>query len=321
MSTRAEPWLRWASDDFDPSDQFDAWESALNDSHLPWAIGSRTGERFSGALRLKNFGDLRVVSCECEPFGGSRSARQIGAGDGEFFGALLLLAGEERVRHLGQEMVLGPRSLMIWDSTKPIDFAIASNIKKVTVFVPQDSVSSGLRSFLRHRAEVVDCHHGAPAVMASLLEGLGGELETIDHRAGSSAVDLTVELIASTLEASENPNLTKAQRDLVMDIEAYILDNLADTELTPEAIARHFFVSTRYLHLLFARSDRTVCRFILENRLDRARGELARMAARGESITRIARRYGFDDPAHFSRLFKQRFGVAPRDFRNEMTRS
>jgi AraC family transcriptional regulator, positive regulator of tynA and feaB len=321
MSTHSEPWLRWASDEFVPSDQFGAWESALNDSHLPWAIGGRSGDRFSGALGLKNFGDLRVVSCECEPFAGSRSARQISAGDGEYFGALLLLAGEERVRHLGHEMVLHPRSMMIWDSTKDIDFAIQSNIKKVTVFVPQDRISSDSRSFLRHCAEVIDCQHGAPAVMASLLEVLAGELESIDQRAGTSAVDLTVELIASTLEASEDPNLTKAQRDLVTAIETYILDNLADTELTPEVIARHFFVSTRYLHLLFARSDRTVCRFIVEHRLDRARWELGRTAAQGESITRIAGRNGFDDPAHFSRLFKQRFGAAPRDFRKEMTRS
>lgn len=317
MKKDSEPWLTWASADFAPASQFDAWESALNASHLPWALDRVHAERFGARMRLKDFGGLRVVSCECEPCSGRRRSRQIGRGEGEYFGALLLLSGEERVRQSGHALVLRPRSLMIWDSTKDIDFEVAADIKKVTVFIPRDRVASGSEAFLRHCDRVIDCGRGVPAVLASHLGALAGELGSIDHRTGTAAVDLTVDLIASALEASEAPGLSAGQGGLLSDIEAYVLDNLADPGLTPDGIARHFFISTRYLHLLFARSDRTVCRFIAEHRLDRARRELIRTAPSGEPITRIAADVGIDDPAHFSRLFKQRFGVSPRQLRKE----
>ena len=48
-----------------------------------------------------------------------------------------------------------------------------------------------------------------------------------------------------------------------------------------------------------------------QRRLDRCRSDLE-AARRTESITSIALRWGFNDPSHFSRLFRRRYGVAPR---------
>jgi len=289
----------------------------LNASHLPWSLGPSRAGSFNGRMGQKDFGGLRVVSCECEPCVGHRGSRQIGVDDGEYFGALLLLDGQERVRQNGRESLLRPKSMLIWDSTKEIDFIVDSFIRKVTIFIPQERVPES-HSVRRHCGEVIDCERGIPAVVASHLAALAGELESIDHRVGASAVNLTVDLIACSLDGREDSSLTLVQRDLVAAIESYILDNLADAEMTPDGIALRFSISKRYLHLMFARSDRTVCQYIVENRLDRARRELIRSVSDGESITVIAGRVGFGDPAYFSRLFKQRYGVAPRDFRKEL---
>jgi len=314
MAVHSEPWLSWTSADYKEIEQFDAWESALNDSHLRWDLSRRHSDSFTGLMGLKDFGNLRVVRCDCGPCSGHRASRQIRADGGEYFGALLLLEGQERVRQNGREMLLRPHSMMIWDSTKEIEFAVDSSIRKITVFIP-NRPSYQVDSLRRHCGEVIECGRGIPAVVASHLTTLAGELESIDHLAGASTVDLTVELIAAALEAREDQSLTLAQRELIAAIESNILENLADTELTPAVIAQRFSISKRYLHLLFARTDRTVCEFIAGNRLGRARRELLSSTTTGESITAIAGRVGFGDPAHFSRLFKQRYGLAPRDFR------
>jgi AraC family transcriptional regulator, positive regulator of tynA and feaB len=47
-------------------------------------------------------------------------------------------------------------------------------------------------------------------------------------------------------------------------------------------------------------------------RLARARGELA---ARGEPISVIARRWGFADSSHFTRAFRTHYGTTPSDYR------
>jgi AraC-like DNA-binding protein len=306
--------VSWASTDYAGAEQFDAWESALNTSHLRWDLAPGRTSAFAGRMGLKDFGGTRLVRCECDPCSGRRRTRQIRTDGTDYFGILLLLDGQERVRQNGWEATLKPRSLMIWDSTREIDFAVDSPLRKITLFVPQHRADQH-RAVRRHCGEVIECGRGIPAVVAAHLASLAGELDAIDHLDGAAAVDLTVELIAAAFEARADHVVSAAQRDLRGAIEAHIRENIADTDLTPTAIAERFAISKRYLHLMFARSDRTVCQFINDTRLDRARLELTSPTSDGDTITTVAGRVGFTDPAHFSRVFKQRYGVAPRTYR------
>ncbi len=49
-------------------------------------------------------------------------------------------------------------------------------------------------------------------------------------------------------------------------------------------------------------------------RLEACRTQLSRERNRRESISEIAYRWGFSDQAQFSRHFKARFGITPRDY-------
>jgi AraC-like DNA-binding protein len=57
--------------------------------------------------------------------------------------------------------------------------------------------------------------------------------------------------------------------------------------------------------------------FILRARLSRAK-EL--LATTGLSVVAVARRTGYDDPGYFTRLFTQRTGAAPSEFRRQQQR-
>ena len=96
---------------------------------------------------------------------------------------------------------------------------------------------------------------------------------------------------------------------LTADIEAYIDENLHNPALSPGGIALAHHISVRSLHLLFEGRADTVSRLIHKRRLDRARAELE--ASAGSSIAGISARWGFGSPSHFTRAFKQHFGVSP----------
>ncbi|SDF70849.1 AraC family transcriptional regulator [Pseudonocardia oroxyli] len=53
-----------------------------------------------------------------------------------------------------------------------------------------------------------------------------------------------------------------------------------------------------------------------EHTFQRRDGDIRRVGSRRESIATIGRRCGLPDPAHFSRVFRRRFGVSPREFRD-----
>lgn len=74
-------------------------------------------------------------------------------------------------------------------------------------------------------------------------------------------------------------------------------------------------VSERYLHRLFAQRGLRFSKTVLERRLDSAHSLLQDMTCRTHSIASIAYQCGFKEPAHFSRLFRQRYGMSPRECR------
>jgi AraC-like DNA-binding protein len=84
------------------------------------------------------------------------------------------------------------------------------------------------------------------------------------------------------------------------------------------AAAHH--ISTRCLQKLFAAAGITVAGCIKERRLERCRHDLEDPSLLRDSIGTICARHGYIDSAHFSRLFKQRYGLSPRAFRDQMMR-
>lgn len=66
---------------------------------------------------------------------------------------------------------------------------------------------------------------------------------------------------------------------------------------------------------MFAEQGETVADYVRELRLRRARDLLVSDTEAENRIGDIAYRCGFEDPVHFTRLFRQRFGLTPRAFK------
>ena len=82
-------------------------------------------------------------------------------------------------------------------------------------------------------------------------------------------------------------------------------------DLSAAACAQAMGVSERYLHRLFAERGLRFSRTVLGKRLAAAQAMLQSAAYREKAIASIAYECGFKDPAHFSRLFKARYGMSP----------
>jgi transcriptional regulator GlxA family with amidase domain len=87
-----------------------------------------------------------------------------------------------------------------------------------------------------------------------------------------------------------------------------------DGDLGVAAVCRWFAISPRTLHGLFADSGESFAATVRRLRLERCAALLADPTTTS-SVTAIAAAHGFDDPTSFSRAFRRRFGVAPREVR------
>lgn len=74
---------------------------------------------------------------------------------------------------------------------------------------------------------------------------------------------------------------------------------------------------SRLIHLFTAETGVPPARYLRELRLARARAELE--ASSRLRVREVMALVGFSDASHFSRLFKQHFGVSPRALRRRLT--
>jgi AraC-like DNA-binding protein len=134
-------------------------------------------------------------------------------------------------------------------------------------------------------------------------------------RLAGVTVDLISLMLSRRLDLDRGLPPDTRTRAMLARVQAFALARLGDPALSPEMIAAAHHLSLRTLQRLFRENDLTVAEWIRQARLERCRRDLSDPAHADRTVTDIARRWGFVDPAHFSRTFKNRFGHSPQAYR------
>lgn len=90
---------------------------------------------------------------------------------------------------------------------------------------------------------------------------------------------------------------------------------LSDPGLNLAYVAQVHGVSTRYLQKLFTSADMSFSQYLRSRRLERCRADLVSPLHSQLSISEICFRWGFNGSAHFSRVFRNKYGISPREYR------
>jgi AraC family transcriptional regulator len=98
-------------------------------------------------------------------------------------------------------------------------------------------------------------------------------------------------------------------------VDAFMRENLA-SGISLEQLAEVACISRFHFLRLFKQTyGETPLKRLTRLRMEEARGRLARGR---ESITEIAFRSGYDNPAHFAVAFRKTFGLAPSAYKREI---
>ena len=108
------------------------------------------------------------------------------------------------------------------------------------------------------------------------------------------------------MQQKKKKTVTAAEIDLYM--------SAVDKMVSNREIAGYFGVSARCIEKVFKREyGMTVHQYAMERILDASRPYL--LMKPGMTLKQIAVRFGFFDPAHFSKAFQSRFHLSPRQYR------
>lgn len=119
---------------------------------------------------------------------------------------------------------------------------------------------------------------------------------------------------ARPLAGRDDTNGADAAQARRLQLRRHIRCNLADPQLSPANIADALHVSRSTLYAALAPDEEGVAGEIRRQRLERARAMLLDPSDT-RTVTEIAASVGLPNAAHFSRLFRARYGHSPSDLR------
>jgi len=215
----------------------------------------------------------------------------------------------------GRESRIEPGDVFVIDPARPFSIE-TGDVRSHSVYMP----TSALRRFVPQLDEVtalpIRGHSGPAAIFRATLEALFASLETLqDPVADCIGEALPALLAAALVPCSPRRSPSRLRQLHKRRIVRFVHDHLGDPRLDATVIAQGVCLSARHLYKLFADEDDSLMRWVWAERLERCASDLRTPALMPLTIGEIAFRWGFSDVAHFSRAFKLRFGVAPRDWR------
>ncbi|HEC60005.1 MAG TPA: helix-turn-helix domain-containing protein [Methylophaga sp.] len=309
---------RFCTDDHSPSDR-QAWLkeiigkeyanvdiSPLSDVQLfndmaiyPWRHGMRLSPIQSNAIKLK-----RLMK---EP----TEAVQ------DCYFAVVLTSGKYSLEQAGREVFLQPGDMTLYDATEPHSIVMPQTSSKILISIPRNLLDSRIFNVGKMTAKHIPSKSGIGAVVSSFIQTTVNQLNTLEQAAFLELSDPILDMLTLSLQQlnTRSVELSQHRTLTLMRVKQFVHNHIEECELNAEMISNGVGLSLRYINNLFNAEDTSLMRFLTQQRLTIAKRRLSNHLFNHKTITELAMQSGFNNMAHFSRVFKQNYGVSPRQFR------
>ncbi|MCC3298441.1 helix-turn-helix domain-containing protein [Arthrobacter caoxuetaonis] len=297
----------WSTEALPEKVRFGAWAEKMRALHMDWDLSTSLEDSYAARIRHRKTRQVQVADVHCAAFAGQYSPSP---GTPVVVGIQLQLSGRLTCTYGDDQFIIEPGDLFVWDSIRGGTFDSTGQQRQVSLLIPATFVPQAIASTLGESRPLA-AHPGAGllSIAADQLRGLAREMD----RLSDEAINRTVSSLLDLLDTAVVPLQGTASGEraaLLSRIQEYILEHLGDRRMSVSSVAAAHGVSVRTLHLVFSESGTSAARWTRQQRLERCRRELAD-ATGSTTVTDVAFRWGFSDTAHFSRAFKQEFGVPP----------
>lgn len=279
----------------------------------------RAGPRgFEGSIERHPLDSLEMSVIRSQPQTVVRTPAAIARDTEDCFLVATQSIGHGYVEQDGRETLMEPGDFSIYHSARPYTLRFGGAFEEIILKVPGDALRRVMPEVESFTAVKVSGDSGPGRLLAGMLHALRRDTDCLPAPAARSVSETLVSLVAAGLQGgAEGPRVeqTALQSYHLERIRRCIEDNLHDPDLTMEMVARRLSMSIGHLHRLFAAEPMTPAQFLLGRRLAHCSRDLLDPRWVTRPVSEIGFRWGFNDAAHFSRAFRQHFGLPPREWR------
>ena len=307
---------RFSTEEIQPHKRLDYWNS-LCDKTLSGTMVDSPADAFSASMLHWKLGDLTLLRPRSDA---SRIWRTP---------APWSCASDRLVLHIQHrgsglytnkhhDASIKPGNLILTDANEGYQFSLSQDHELLVIEMPMQPLRSRLPQLEQHLDTSIG---GAPAthmfqdfVLSLWRHGeMAAQCPVWKDEVTRSVYDLLAMALSHRSETTQEI-VPGSSQSLLRRARAFIESNLSSEELGASLVAKHLNISVRTVQNLFALTATTPSSYIQERRLIHAADSLrTRLEI---SITEIAFELGFSDSAYFSRAFRRKYGVSPRQWRS-----
>lgn len=274
---------------------------------------------FDGKVCSDKLGQLTFSKVSAQPAVINHARRHITHSTKHEFFLHLQARGDLTVQQNGKRALLCEGDFAICDCTYPYELYYEHPCETIVLAIPSEVLHTHIPQPEQLCGFFMSGKNGLSNTVSVMLKSLWRQTEQglpLEYGPRISSTLLDMIATAYSLAQGATPPRSAVAGTRLVQIKQFIETNLHDPELTPRTIAAAFDISPRYLHMLFSREDESVSHYILRRRLEECARQMTDALWRGKTITEIAFHKGFNNSTHFARVFREQFGVSPREYRN-----
>ncbi|MCX4399922.1 helix-turn-helix domain-containing protein (plasmid) [Streptomyces sp. NBC_00053] len=273
-------------------------------------------------LRVSSLGDMQLSALSYSSLVSRRTPTLVRRSDPELFQLALVNRGRQHLEQAGRSVALNGGQMVLYDSSLPFEAGVEAGLPAADSLVlqfPKKLLPLRCNQITRLLAVPLSARSGIGRLLARFLTDLSEDDAnyTLQDRARLQAtvVDLVSTVLAHHLDEGRMAPPHSQQRILFLRVSSYVQEHLGCENLTPASIAAAHQVSLRTLHRLFESNGTTVGSFIRQQRLERVRRDLAAAHLSHLPAHALGARWGYSDPAAFTRAFRNAYGAPPGKYR------
>lgn len=293
------------------------WHRTIAETYFPLDLKFREPASFSGTLSNWQLGGVSLSRLTSEALQYKRLPHHFRAERDEHFLVTVPARSEIFFSQGGKDVRCQPGGFILERSHEPYEFSHDEACDLWVMKVEAKALALRVRAPDRFCSMQFHAGNGAGGLFSDMLHLIPCRFDAMSAETRETVGKQLIDLLVLALKADERTLTTGAstvREAHLTRIESFVRRNLGDSGLDPDAIARACGISTRYLHELFRDTNQTVGGWIRDQRLEAAHEALGDRSTRA-TLAQIAYANGFGDQAQFSRSFKARFGMSPKDFR------